>query len=146
MTTYVPPYTVTVSSTATGLAACTYTDATGQQVPRGAPLTTKTASGDEGSLAIQFTETTVSGVELRLVGATVKTVGHKPRLTSHNNLYAERAEQGDGSYLDTVTVPWAPDAYTTRGVVLLFAQVDANGDMLNFVPSTDPEVQNGPDT
>jgi len=146
MTTYVQPYTVNVSSTATGVALCTYKDATGQQVPAGTPLTTKTKAGEEGSLAIRFTETVVSGVKLRLVGATVKTVGHDPTLFSYNNLYATRQQTGTGGYLDTVVVPWAPDAYTTRGVVLLFAQVDSNGDMINFVPSTDPEVQNGPDT
>lgn len=145
MTTYYPPYTVTVRSTESGFAVCTYTDSHGTTVPPGTPLTTKTAKGDAGSLTIQFTETTVSGVQLRLVGATVKTIGHDPKLSSHNNLYADRQHVGLG-YVDTVTVPWAVDAYTTRGVVLLFAQVDASGEMLNFVPSTDPEVQNGPDT
>lgn len=145
MTTYVPPYTVTVNSTAGGLAACSYTDANGRVLPVGTPLTTKTPSGDSGSLEIKFVEATVSGQALRLVGATVKTVGHRATLSAANNLYTDRQESGSG-YLDSVTVPWAPDAYTTRGVVLLFAQVDANGDLLNFVPSADPEVQNGPDT
>lgn len=145
MTTFVPPYTVTVTSTAGGLAACSYTDGNGVPVPPDTPLTTTTPAGVDGSLTIQFTETPVSGVDLRLVGATVKTVGHDPTLFAYNNLYAERRSTADG-YSDTVTVPWAADAYTTRGVVLLFAQVDANGDMLNFVPSADPEVQNGPDT
>lgn len=145
MTTFEPPYTVTVSSTQGGVAACSYTDARGVPVPSGTPLTTKTPAGEQGSLSIQFVETVVSGVPLRLVGATVKTIGHDPKLTSYNNLYADRTVSGDG-FADTVTVPWAVDAYTTRGLVLLFAQVDDNGDMLNFVPSTDPEVQNGPDT
>ncbi|NCT81859.1 MAG: hypothetical protein GXC94_01825 [Comamonadaceae bacterium] len=145
MATYIPPYTVTVSSTANGFAACAYTDGNGVAVPEDTVLTTTTAAGKAGNLEFRFTEVPVSGVALRLVGATVKTLGHDPALAPYNNLYAKREETADG-YVDTLSVSWAPDAYTTRGVVLLFAQVDAKGGMLNLVPSTDPEVQNGPDS
>jgi hypothetical protein len=144
MTTFVPPYTVTVTSTQGDIAACTYIDGNGLVVPDGQPLTTKTPPNEPGSLEIRFTETVVDGQPLRLVGATAKTVGNDPALQPYNNLYAARSEGADG-YVDTLTVPWGPNAFNTRGVVLLFAQVDSRGDMVNFVPSTDPAVQNGPD-
>ncbi|MFG6440868.1 hypothetical protein [Roseateles sp. LKC17W] len=142
-TTYVPPYTVTVTSTQGGLAACTYIDGQGQVVPDGQPLQTTTPPNEPGSLEFRFTETVVDGRALRLVGATAKTIGNAPTLQPYNNLYATRSP--DDGFVDTLTVPWVPNAFTSRGVVLLFAQLDDKGEMLNFVPSTDPEVQNGPD-
>lgn len=132
---YESPYAVSVTSTAGGLAHCSYTDANGVVVPPGVPLTTSTPEGQAGELQFNFVESQ----NLRLVGAVVKTVGNDPELGSHNYLGATR-DAATG--LDGVTVPWAVDRYTVRGVVLMFAQVDANGDMVNFFPSTDPQVKN----
>jgi len=132
---YVSPYAVSVTSTAAGLAHCSYTDANGVVVPPGVPLTTSTPEGEAGELQFNFTESQ----NLRLVGAVVKTVGNDPTLNPYNYLGATR----DASTLvDGVTVPWGPNLYTLRGVVLMFAQLDANGDMVNFFPSSDPQVKN----
>ncbi len=133
--TYASPYTVTVTSTAGGLAHCTYTDASGAVVPAGQRLTTSTPEGQPGALQFNFTESQ----SLRLVGAVVKTVGNDPTLNPYNYLGATRDVE---TLLDVVTVPWGVDLYTVRGVVLMFAKVDDNGDMLNFFPSSDPQVQN----
>jgi len=139
--TFVPPYTVTVSSTAGGLAHCSYIDGNGQPVPAGTVLTTTTPAGEEGSLPITFTETQVGGQNLRLVGSAVKTVGNDSTMNPYNYLPATRTEVSDG-WEDGVVVPWAANQFTTRGVVLLFAQVTDAGDMINFFPSIDPQTQN----
>lgn len=141
MPTFVPPYTVTVTSTASGLSQCSYVDGNGLPVPPDAPLTTSTPKGEAGELAIVFTETTVDGENLRLVGAAAKTVGNDPTMNPYNYLSATRTQSADG-WVDGVVVPWGPNNYTTRGVVLLFAQVSDAGDMLNFYPSADPQTQN----
>ncbi|MDR7297660.1 MULTISPECIES: hypothetical protein [Roseateles] len=146
MATFVPPYTVTVTSTAGGLSQCTYVDGTGAVVPPDTPLTTSTPRGQDGELAINFAETTVDGEQLRLVGAAAKTVGNDPTMSPYNYLPATRAQSGS-AWVDSVVVPWGANNYTTRGVVLLFAQVDDKGDMVNFYPSADPQTQNDtPDT
>lgn len=144
MTTYVSPYQVTVTSVAGGFAACTYIDGNGVTVPASAILTTQTPAGEPGNLEFDFAETVVGGQNLRLLGAAVKTVGNDPTMQSYNYLYATREESGKGDWADYLSIPWAPDMYTTRGVVLLFASVDANGNMLAFIPSTDPQTQNNP--
>lgn len=141
MPTFVPPYTVTVTSTAGGLANCSYVDGTGKPVPSGTPLTTTTPAGQDGQLPFSFVESTVEGKSLRLVGAAVKTVGNDPTMNAYNYLQATRTES-DGAWWDAVVIPWSADTYTTRGVVLLFTQVDASGDMVNFYPSADPQTQN----
>ena len=141
MPTFVPPYTVTVTSTAGGLATCSYVDGTGKSVPSGAVLTTTTPAGQDGELPFSFVETTVDGKQLRLVGAAAKTVGHDPTMNPYNYLPATRTES-DGAWWDGVVVPWSAGAYNRRGVVLLFAQVDPSGDMVNFYPSSDPQTQN----
>ncbi len=141
MPTFVPPYTVTVTSTAGGLSQCNYVVGTGAPVPPDSPLTTSTPSGQEGQLAINFTEATVDGENLRLVGAAAKTVGNDPTMNPYNYLSASRVQSSDG-WVDSVIVPWGANNYTTRGVVLLFAQVNDAGDMLNFYPSADPQTQN----
>jgi hypothetical protein len=141
--TFVPPYSVTVTSTAGGLATCSYVDGNGQTVPAGTVLTTSTPAGQEGSLEFKFIETQVDGENLRLVGAAAKTVGNDPTMNPYNYLPAARAQQAQGAdWLDTVVVPWGADQFTTRGVVLLFAQVSDAGDMINFYPSSDPQTQN----
>lgn len=144
MTTYVSPYQVTVTSTAGGLAACTYVDGNGVTVPSGATLTTQTPAGEAGSLEFDFGETVVDGQNLRLLGAAVKTVGNDPAMQPYNYLYSTREQSEKGDWVDYLSVPWAADMYTARGVVLLFAVVDNNGNMVNFVPSADPETQNDP--
>jgi len=141
MPTYVSPYTVTVISLAGGLAHCRYVDGNNQPVPSNTPLTTQTPKGQEGSLIINFTETTVDTANLRLVGAAVKTIGNDPTMNPYNYLPGTRAP-ADDQWIDEVIVPWGPDLYTTRGVVLLFAQVTDSGDMVNFFPSSDPQTQN----
>lgn len=141
MPTLVPPYTVTVTSTVGGLSQCTYVDGNGVQVPPDAPLTTSTPEGQVGELTISFTEATVDGENLRLVGAAAKTVGNDPTMNPYNYLPATRAQSGDG-WVDAVVIPWGANNYTTRGVVLLFVQVSDAGDMLNFYPSADPQTQN----
>lgn len=141
MTTYVPPYTVTVTSTAGGLAQCSYVDGTGKSVPAGTVLTTTSKPGEQGEMPFKFAEATVEGQSLRLVGAAVKTVGNDPTMHQHNYLYADRTES-NGVWTDEVTVTWAADSYTRRGVVLLFAQVNLEGDMMNFYPTMDPQTQN----
>ncbi|MDR7331416.1 hypothetical protein [Roseateles asaccharophilus] len=138
---FVPPYTVTVTSTAGGMSKCSYVDGNGNPVPDGAVLTTTTPDGQEGELAINFTEAKVRGKNLRLVGAAVKTVGNDPAMNPYNFLSASRSQAGD-AWVDSVVVPWGVDHYTRRGVVLLFAQVSSSGDMLNFYPSSDPQTQN----
>ena len=140
---FVPPYTVTVTGTAAGFAQCSYVDGNNQPVlPAGTPLTTTTPSGEPGELTINFVETQVGGENLRLVGAAVKTVGNDPTMKGHNYLEASRAQQAGDTWLDSVTVPWGPGQYTTRGVVLLFAQVTEAGDMVNFYASVDPQTHN----
>jgi hypothetical protein len=141
MTTFVPPYAVTVTSTVGGLAKCSYVDGNGRSLPPGTVLTTTTPSGQEGELPLTFVETTVDGKSLRLVGAAVKTVDNDPTMHPYNYLPATRT-QSDGVWCDGVVVPWSADTYTRRGVVLLFAQVNAAGDMVNFYPSADPQTQN----
>ncbi|MDR7268452.1 hypothetical protein J2X20_001081 [Pelomonas saccharophila] len=141
MPTFVPPYTVTVTSTAGGLSQCTYVDGNGLQVPPDALLTTSTPTGQAGELAINFTEAVVDGESLRLVGAAAKTVGNDPTMNPYNYLPATRAQAGD-VWVDGVVIPWGPNNYTTRGVVLLFVQVNDAGDMVNFYPSADPQTQN----
>ena len=141
MPTFVPPYTVTVTGTAGGLAKCAYVDGNGQPVPSGTVLTTTTPAGQDGELPFSFVETTVDGMSLRLVGAAVKTVGNDPTMNPYNYLAASRTES-DGAWWDAVTIPWSADTYTRRGVVLLFAQVSSSGDMVNFYPSSDPQTQN----
>ncbi len=142
--TYVSPYIVTVTSTAGGLAACTYVDANGQTVPPGTTLTTQTPAGQAGSLDFDFGETVVGGQNVRLVGAAVKTVGNDPAMQPYDYLYATREQSEKGHWVDYLSVPWAPNTYTTRGVVLLFASVDSNGNMIAFIPSADPQTQNDP--
>lgn len=142
--TYVSPYLVTVTSTAGGIAACTYIDGNGETVPPDVVLTTQTPAGQAGSLDFDFGETVLAGQNLRLLGAAVKTVGNDPSMQPYNYLYATREQSEKGHWVDYLSVPWAPDTYTTRGVVLLFASVDANGDMVDFIPSTDPQTQNDP--
>jgi len=141
MPTFVPPYTVTVTSTVGGLSQCTYVDGNGQPVPPDVPLTTSTPKGEPGELAIKFTEATVDGENLRLVGAAAKTVGNDPTMNPYNYLPATRTQTSDG-WEDGVVIPWGADNYTTRGVVLLFVQVNDAGDMVNFYPSADPQTQN----
>lgn len=141
MTTFVPPYTATVTSTAGGMSKCTYVDGNGVALPQGAVLTTTTPEGQEGELTINFTEAKVGGKNLRLVGAAVKTVGNDPTMNAYNYLTAERNQSGS-VWIDSIVVPWSVDTYTRRGVVLLFAQVSSSGDMLNFYPSSDPQTQN----
>jgi hypothetical protein len=141
MSTFVPPYTVIVTGTEGGLSQCTYVDGTGAPVPPDAPLTTSTPAGQDGQLAINFTEATVDGENLRLVGAAAKTVGNDPTMSPYNYLPASRAQSGDG-WVDSVVIPWGANHYTTRGVVLLFVQVNDAGDMRNFYPSADPQTQN----
>ncbi|MGM9481280.1 hypothetical protein ACS5PN_08840 [Roseateles sp. NT4] len=145
MTTYVSPYQVTVTSTAGGLAACTYVDGNGVTVPPGVTLTTQTPANADGSLEFDFGETVVGGQNLRLLGAAVKTVGNDPTMQTYNYLYAVREQSEKGDWVDYLTVPWSPNTYTTRGVVLLFAIVDNNGNMVAFVPSADPQTQNDPE-
>lgn len=140
-TTYVSPYTVTVTSTAGGLAQCSYVDGNNQQVPAGTVLTTSTPAGEPGELVFNFTEATLQRQNLRLVAAVVKTVGNDPTMGAHNYLTASRTESG-GQWLDSVIVPWSIDTYTVRGVVLVFAQVDNEGAMMNFFPSADPQTEN----
>ncbi|MGQ3051340.1 MAG: hypothetical protein ACT6S0_06120 [Roseateles sp.] len=142
---FVPPYLVTVTATTGGLAQCSYVDGNGQPVPPDAPLTTTTPADQPGNLVINFVEAKVAGQRLRLVGAAVKTVGHDPSLNPHNYLFATRTQCAKGEWTDSVDIPWAPDSYTTRGVVLLFANVDKNGDMVAFIPSADPQTQNDPE-
>jgi hypothetical protein len=113
-------------------------------VPPGVTLTTQTPTGEPGSLDFDFGETVVGGLNLRLLGAAVKTVGNDPTMLSYNYLYATREQSEKGDWADYLAVPWSPDMYTTRGVVLLFASVDADGNMLAFIPSTDPQTQNDP--
>ncbi|PZP35219.1 MAG: hypothetical protein DI603_04925 [Roseateles depolymerans] len=79
---------------------------------------------------------------LQLVGAVANTVGADPALGAANMLAATRAPSSRGGYVDTVTLPWPQDTYTTRGVVLMFAQVDASGMMVNMFPTSDPQVRN----
>lgn len=143
MTTFVPPYTVTVVGTAHDMVQCTYVDGTGATVPPDTVLTTNTPRGLEGALAINFTETKVEGKSLRLVGAAVKTVDHDPTMTPANFLSATRTQGGSGEdWVNGIVVPWGADMYTLRGVVLLFAEVNNKGAMVNFLPSTDPQTQN----
>lgn len=143
MTTFVPPYTVTVDSTAHDMAQCSYVDGNGVSVPADTVLTTSTPRGLEGALAINFTETKVGGKSLRLVGAAVKTVDHDPTMTPANFLSATRTQSGtDEPWVDSIVVPWGVDMYTLRGVVLLFAEVNNKGDMVNFLPTTDPQTRN----
>ncbi|MBA4217136.1 MAG: hypothetical protein IIA03_04660 [Proteobacteria bacterium] len=141
MPTYVSPYTVTVTSTAGGMSHCSYVDGNGLTVPPGTVLTTSTPKGQPGELGFIFKEATVDARTLRLVGAAVKTVGNDPTMNPYNYLPATRTES-DGGWTDGVVVPWSADAYTMRGVVLLFAQVNDHGDMVNFFPSSDPQTQN----
>ncbi len=139
MTTYVSPYTATVTSTtADGLAVCSFVDGKNQPVPDGTVLTTGTYPGQPGQLQIRFVEAN----SLQLVGAVANTVGGAPALGATNMLTAARAASPRGGYVDTITLPWAADTYTTRGVVLMFAQVDANGMMVNMLPTSDPQVRN----
>ena len=145
MTTYVAPYTVTVTSTTGGLSHCTFVDANGVQLPADAALTTTTPQGQNGSLTIKFVEATVNGENLRLVGAAVKTVGNDPTMYPNDYLGATRTQSGN-TWEDAVNVPWSADHYTTRGVVLLFVQVTANGAMVNFYPSADPQTKNNQPT
>lgn len=141
MPTFVPPYTVRVASTAGGMSHCSYVDGNGLPVPHGSVLTTSTPKGEAGELAINFTETVVDGQNIRLVGAAAKTVGNDPTMNPYNYLPATRTES-DGAWVDGIAIPWGADNYTTRGVVLLFAQVTDAGDMVNFFPSTDPQTEN----
>lgn len=144
MTTYVSPYQITVTSTAGGLAACSYVDGNGVAVLPGSVLTTQTPAGEPGVLEFDYGETVVDGQNLRLLGAAVKTVGNDPAMQPYNYLYAVREQSEKGHWVDYLSVPWAPNMYTTRGVVLLFAAVDSNGNMIAFIPSTDPQTQNDP--
>lgn len=141
MTTFVPPYAVTVVSTAGDMSRCTYVDGNGQPLPPGTVLTTTTSPGEPGALEINFTEAVVDGKSLRLVGAAVKTVGNDPTMNPYNYLPATRAAQGE-TWVDGIVVPWGVGMYTLRGLVLLFAQVNDNCDMINFLPSSDPQTQN----
>lgn len=142
---YVSPYQVTVTSTAGGLAACSYVDGNGVTVPHGAILTTQTPPDTAGCLEFDFTETVVEGKNLRLLGAAMKTVGHNATMQPHNYLYATREESEKGDWTDYLQVEWLPNSYTTRGVVLIFAAVDDNGEMVAFFPSSDPQTQNDPE-
>lgn len=141
---FVPPYQVTVVTTAGGLARCSYVDGSGQPVPPGQTLTTSTPAGEAGSLTFNFEESVVDGKNLRLLGASVKTVGNDPTMYPYNYLYATRETSEEGVTTDSVTVTWSPDTYSKRGVVLLFGNLNNNGDMINFIPSPDPETQNDP--
>jgi len=145
MTTYVSPYLITVTSTAGGLAACTYVDGNGLTVPNGVTLTTQTPANEPGSLGFDFGETVVDGLNLRLIGAAVQTVGDAPTMQPSDYLYATREQSEKGGWADYLTVPWDPNTYTRRGVVLLFASVDANGKTLALIPSADPQTQNDPE-
>lgn len=140
---FASPYTVTVSAINGGVAQCSYFDVDHQPVPAGQPLSTSTQAGLPGELIIGFTETVVAGTPLRLVGAGVKTVGGDPIMNPYNFLAATRAPgAASGEWVDALTIPWGPDKYTLRGVVLLFAQVDANGNVVCLIPSTDPQIKN----
>lgn len=141
MPTFIPPYTVTVNSTHGGQSQCSYVDGNNAPVPPNTVLTTTTPKGDEGELPINFIEAKVEGKHLRLVGAAVKTVGNDPTMSPYNYLPATRTLTDIG-WVDGVTVPWSADTYTTRGAVLLFAQVNDVGDMINFYPSADPQTKN----
>jgi hypothetical protein len=123
------------------MSKCSYVDGNGVPVPHHAVLTTSTPPGEDGALTINFTETTVDGESLRLVGAAAKTVGNDPTMNPYNYLPASRTQSGDG-WVDGVVIPWGPDQYTKRGVVLLFAQVTDAGEMVNFYPSKDPQTEN----
>lgn len=139
MTTFVSPYTATVTTTTPdGMAVCSFVDGKNLPVPDGTVLTTGTYPGQPGTLQIRFVE--ANG--LQLVGAVANTVGTDPALGASNMLSATRVASQRGGYVDTVTLPWAPDSYTTRGVVLMFAQVDASGMMVNMLPTSDPQVRN----
>lgn len=138
--TFIPPYTVTVVSTEGGMSQCTYVDGNDLPLPLDAVLTTTTPPGEAGALEIGFIETVVDGKSLRLVGAAVKTVGDDPTMNPYNYLSATRIHKR--GWVDTITVTWTPNTYTVRGLVLLFAQVNANGDMVNFYPSSDPQTRN----
>lgn len=141
---FVPPYLVSVTTTAGGLARCSYIDANGKPVPPGQPLTTSTPEGEAGSLTFNFVESVLDGKNLRLLGAAVKTVGNDPTMFPYNYLYATRSTSPDGETTDSVTVSWSTDTYTKRGVVLLFGNLDDEGNMIGFIPSSDPETQNDP--
>ena len=137
------PYTVEVVKITDALAQCEYFDAKQHRVPPDQPLTTSTQPGSAGELRIKFKEATLAGDRLRLAGAAVKTVGHAATLDAHNFVVATRdQERASGQWMDTVVFSWLPGGYTLRGAVLLFAQVDADGNMLNFFPSTDPQIRN----
>lgn len=140
MTTYYSPYTATVVSTSSGLAQCSFVDGKGNPVPDGTVLTTGTYPGQPGQLEIRFVEAN----SLRLVGAVANTVGADPALSGANMLSVARTPSSRGGYVDTVTLPWAADSYTTRGVVLMFAQVDGSGMMQDMYPTSDPQVRNDP--
>jgi hypothetical protein len=137
------PYTVKVVNTGGGVALCAYFDAEHQPVPAEQPLTTETQAGLPGELIIGFAETVVEGTRLRLVGAAVKTRGHEAALDGRNYLVATRSPGAtSGEWVDAVVCTWRPGSYTLRGVVLLFAEVDDDGQMLSFLPSTDPQIKN----
>lgn len=74
------------------------------------------------------------GCELLLIGATFKTIGHAPKLTSGNFCAADAS--------NVVTVPFPPADEVIKGVVLLFSNV---GDVEALYASSDPEVSNGGD-
>ncbi|RZJ13570.1 MAG: hypothetical protein EOP39_00810 [Rubrivivax sp.] len=143
MTTYAPPYTVTVTSTAGGAAHCTYVDGMSQPVPAGTVLTTTSLPGQFGSLKFKFMEAVVDNKSLRLVGAAVKTVGNDATMGPDNYLAATRDNNNPNQrWIDSVVVTWDANTYTVRGVVLLFAEVNAAGDLINFYPTSDPKTQN----
>ncbi|MBB2488102.1 hypothetical protein H5407_22980 [Mitsuaria sp. WAJ17] len=134
-TVFVPPFTITAVSTQGGVAYPTYVDANNVTVPPGLspiPVT-------QGCTAAGFTFTRQTA--LRLVGGAVKTIGNDPTMMNYNFLDATTTGSGS-STKDTVTVPWDAGVESTRGLVLLFAQTDAQGNMLGFVPTTDPTIKN----
>lgn len=134
-TVFYPPFTITSVSVQNNVAYATYTDSRGQTVP---PGQTTPIAVPQGTTSAAFSYSRTPG--LRLVAGTVKTIGSDPTMFDYNFL---TATSGGGAVIDTVTVPWQDGVQSTRGVVLLFAQVDGAGNMLGFVPTTDPKIQNG---
>lgn len=134
-TVYTPPFTISSVAVQGGVAYPAYTDANGVQVPPGLSPIPVTA----GCTAAGFGFTRQTG--LRLVGGAVKTIGNDPTMWAYNFLNATSSGSGS-STVDTVTVTWDTGIESTRGLVLLFAQTDAQGNMLGFVPTTDPTVKN----
>lgn len=82
---------------------------------------------DAGSCSIAE----ATGSELALLGASYKTLGHAPVMTSHNFCAATAG---------AVSVPLPTEQVVTKGVVLIFSD---RSNVATLYPSSDPEVGNG---